>query len=135
MRRFMWLLLTAVPAWAGDYVLIANPNLANANITLSEVRQVFLGIKTELAGKRVEPVLARSGDVHHQFASECLGKSESGLSNYFRMQIFSGKGAMPKTFAMVSEIVDYVSKTPGSIGYVDREADLAGVVLIELKEE
>jgi hypothetical protein len=41
--------------------------------------------------------------------------------------VFTGKGSMPKSFASDAEILKYVAKTPGAIGYVSAGADAAGV--------
>jgi hypothetical protein len=128
-----WLLLNfALPsAFAADYVLIANKSLYGTAITVTDVKQIFLGVKTRLAGKNVEPVLARGGSVHREFAADYLGKTEAGLYNYFRMLIFAGKGSMPTSFATTGEIVGYVSKTTGAVGYVTRNTDLSSVVVLE----
>ena len=124
---FTILLAAAVAARGGDFVVIANASLGEASISTSDLKQIYLGTKTSLDGQRVEPVIAQSGPFHEQFVSACLGKTEAGLRNYFRNLVFSGKGSMPRSFATSAEVVSYVSKTPGAIGYVDRGADLTGV--------
>jgi hypothetical protein len=127
------------PAFAARYVVIANPSLAGIELSAGDVKRIFLGSKTSVHGKRVEPVIARSGAAHDEFVSTCLGKSPAGLRNYFRMLIFSGKGTAPKSFAGAAEIVAYVAKTVGAIGYVSREDAAAGpaltaVTLLALKQ-
>ena len=128
---FLLLLLhSGWPAQAEDYVVIANPSLGGVGIEARDLRQVFLGSKSELEGQPVQPVFARSGTAHQQFASRCLGKSELGLNNYFRMLVFTGKGVLPKSFSTPSEIVDYVARTPGAIGYVPPPTPLSGVIAL-----
>lgn len=132
MRRALVILLcTCARVWASDYVLIANPGLQGISVSYNDMRQVFLGTRSNIAGRRVEPVIARSGEAHKRFASTCLGKTEAGLNNYFRMQVFSGKGVVPRSFSTAAEIVEYVAKAPGAIGYVDADTELAGVVVLE----
>jgi hypothetical protein len=121
----------AFPDTGSGYVLIANKSLAGAAISAEDVKQIFLGAKTSLAGRNVEPVIARYGSIHKEFAANCLGKTEAGLQNYFRMLLFTGKGNLPRSFATTAEIVDYVAKTEGAIGYVSRGADLNGVIVLE----
>ncbi len=118
---------------APGYVVIANPNLAGTKISENDMREIFLGSVTRIGGKPVEPVVARAGDAHKQFVADCLGKTESGLQNYFRTLVFTGKGSPPKSFATVGEIIDYVANTEGAIGYVSLDADLTGVVRLEPK--
>jgi ABC-type phosphate transport system substrate-binding protein len=55
------------------------------------------------------------------------------LQNYFRTLVFTGKGSPPKSFATTDEIIQYVANTEGAIGYVSLDADLRGVVQLELK--
>lgn len=127
------LLATSMAARGGDFIVIANPNLTNTNISVSDLKQIYLGTKTNLSGQRVEPVIAQSGPYHEQFISGCLGKTESGLRNYFRNLVFSGKGSMPRSFASSAELIAYVARTPGAIGYVDSGADLTGVARLTLR--
>ena len=127
------LLATSMAARSADFVVIANPKLADGSISASDLKQIYLGTKTSLNGQSVEPVVAQSGPFHEQFVSACLGKTEAGLKNYFRNLVFSGKGSMPRSFATSAEVVSYVSKTPGAIGYVDSGANLSGVAKLTLR--
>ncbi len=129
------LVLSASPAQtrAAGYVVIAHPSLAGATISGNDMRGIFLGAITRVDGKSVQPVVARSGDAHKLFVADRLGKTESGLQNYFRTLVFTGKGSPPKSFATAAEIIQYVSNTEGAIGYVGLGADLTGVVRLEPK--
>jgi ABC-type phosphate transport system substrate-binding protein len=40
---------------------------------------------------------------------------------------------MPKSFGKDAEVVAYVAKTKGAIGYVSADADTAGVKVLDLK--
>ncbi|MDA0204136.1 MAG: hypothetical protein O3A53_06570 [Acidobacteria bacterium] len=131
----MFLVLGTSPAQtrAASYVVIANPNLADTEVSGSDMRRIFLGAVTRIDGKPVQPVVARSGDAHKQFVADWLGKTESGLQNYFRTLVFTGKGSPPKSFATTVEIIDYIASTEGAIGYVSLDANLTGVVRLEPK--
>lgn len=118
---------------AAGYVVIAHPDLAGTEITVPAMREIFLGAVTRIDGRSVQPVVARSGAAHKQFVAACLGKTESGLQNYFRTLVFTGKGSPPRSFATSAEIVKYVADTEGAIGYVSLDADLTGVVRLEPK--
>ena len=43
-------------------------------------------------------MLAKDGAAHEAFLKD-LGKTESGLSTYYRSLVFTGKGSMPKICA------------------------------------
>ena len=134
--RLITLMLAAgvsITAQYKDLILIANPNLARAEISASDLRQIYLGTKTTVLGRDVEPVVAASGRVHEQFVSACLGKTSAGLRNYFRNLVFTGKGSMPRSFGSSAEMVLYVARTPGAVGYVEAGVDLTGVVKLTLR--
>jgi len=131
----MFLVLSTSPAQTrdGGYIVIANPNLAGTEISGTDMRAIFLGAVTRVGGRSVQPVVARSGAAHKQFVADRLGKTETGLQNYFRTLVFTGKGSPPKSFATSLEIIAYVANTEGAIGYVSVGANLTGVVRLEPK--
>src|SRR3954449_12441565 len=111
--------LTATAAAPGELKLIANNSVAAAGVSADELKAVFLATKSTLAdGSRVEPVLEKGGAAHESFLKEYLGKTDAALQTYYRSLVFTGKGSMPKTLASDAEVVQYVSRTKGAIGYV-----------------
>jgi hypothetical protein len=113
---------------AASVQLVANPSVHASAVSAEDVKNVFLGTKKSLPdGSNVEPVLAESGAAHDAFLKDVLGKSDQALRNYFKTLVFTGKGSMPKSFSSDAEILKYVAKTPGAIGYVSAGADAAGV--------
>ena len=104
-------------------------------MSVDELKNVFLGNTSSLSdGSKVEPVLAESGAAHDEFLKDVVGKSAPALKNHLKTLVFTGKGSMPKSFASEADIVKYVAKTPGAIGYVSagggrgrREEDCAEV--------
>jgi ABC-type phosphate transport system substrate-binding protein len=127
------LLLGMTPAGAADVQVIANSSIAATEISAAEVRDVFLGAKTSVAGGEVEPVLAKGGAAHEAFLKLYVGKSDQGLRNHFKSLVFTGKGAMPKSFATDADVVKYVATTKGAIGYVGAGAETAGVKTLAVK--
>jgi ABC-type phosphate transport system substrate-binding protein len=136
----MWLaaavtsVLTAGIVRGADFQLIANPGITVTELTLDEVKRIYLGTKTSIGGAgRAEPVLAEAGEVHESFLNNCIGKTEAALRNHYKSLMFTGKGGMPKSFASEAELVGYVAKTKGAIGYVASSAAPAGVKRIAVK--
>ena len=126
MNRFIWIIVLMAGALAAQdthrdaqFVVVANPSLQGVKLTSNDLRQIYFGAKTSLNGKRVEPVFVQSGPVHERFVSTCLGKTESGLRNYFRNLVFTGKGSIPKSFVTAAAMLDYIARTPGAIGYAE----------------
>jgi hypothetical protein len=118
---------------AADIKIIANASVGATTISADEMKGVFLSTKTSLSdGSHVVPVLEKSGPAHEAFLKE-LGKTDSALETYYRSLVFTGKASMPKTLGADTEVVAYVAKTKGAIGYVSLDAPSDGVKVLEVK--
>jgi len=140
MRQIQFLLLAAVAAFGlnaaqvPDLKVIANPSVGASTVSADELKGVFLVTKTSLSdGSHVEPVLEKGGATHEAFIKEYLGKSDSALQTYYRSLVFTGKASMPKTLGTDADVVGYVAKTKGAIGYVGSAADTTSVKALEVK--
>jgi len=140
MRLLQFLLLPALgicaaaTASAADIRIIANSSVSASSISSDELKGVFLITKTALSdGNHVEPVIAKGGVAHEAFLKEYLSKTDAALQTYYRSLVFTGKGSMPKTLGSDTEVVAYVAKTKGAIGYVSATATMAGVKTLDVK--
>ena len=127
-------LVAAISAWGAEIKVIANPSVGASSVSADELKGVFLATKTSLSdGSHVEPVLEKGGATHEAFVKEYLGKTDAALQTYYRSLVFTGKASMPKTLGADAEVVAYVAKTKGAIGYVGAGASMAGVKTLEVK--
>jgi ABC-type phosphate transport system substrate-binding protein len=134
MKRLLFLLFLGACAWSADVVIVANPSVKTGSVSVEELKQVFLGTKATLSdGSAVEPVLAQSGSAHEAFLKSYVGKSDPALRNHFKSLVFTGKGSMPKSFGTDAEIVAFVAKTKGAIGYLANVPTAGGVKLLTVK--
>ena len=118
----------AVSAQAADIKVIANPGVGASSVSADDIKGVFLATKSSLGdGSHVEPVLEKGGPVHEAFLKEYIGKTDSALETYYRSLVFTGKASMPKMLGGDAEVVAYVAKTKGAIGYVSAASGTAGV--------
>ena len=132
----LWLSLGAVPRAtdvSGDVKVIANPSVGTSEISTEDLKAVFLAVKTTVAGNQVEPVLAKAGRAHDLFLKEYLGKSDATLITYFRGLVFTGKASMPKVCDSDAEIVAYVAKTKGAVGYIGAGVAAQGTKTLAIK--
>jgi TonB family protein len=112
---------------ADNVKVIANSSVRVDAISAADLRRVFLEERIALAdGSHVEPVLEKGGPVHAAFL-EYLGISEDDLQTYYRTLVFTGKGSMPKELGSDAEVVAYVARTRGAIGYVSSASSVEGV--------
>jgi ABC-type phosphate transport system substrate-binding protein len=136
MRYLQYFLVAAFAfgASGADIKVIANSSVGAASVSAEELKGVFLATKSSLSdGSHVEPVLLKGGAVHEAFLKDYVGKSDSALETYYRSLVFTGKGSMPKAFATDAEVVAYVEKTKGAIGYVASATNTSTAKVLEVK--
>ena len=127
-------LLAAQAVVAADIKIIANSSVGASAVSADELKGVFLATKSSLSdGSHVEPVLEKDGPAHEAFLKEYIGKTDSAFETYYRSLVFTGKASMPKTTPSDADMVAYVAKTKGAIGYVSAGAATACVKTLEVK--
>lgn len=118
----------ALLAQTGSIFVVANSSVSVSTIAHDDVREIFLGTQHSLSnGSRVTPVLLSGGPVHESFLKSYLGKSPEAFRTWWLRMVFTGQGLLPKTFASEADLVDYVGRTRGALGYATR-ASLRGTV-------
>ena len=128
------LLFTSVSVHAADFKVIANDSVKASSVSADELKRVFLLTKNSLEdGSHAEPVLMKGGSAHEAFLREYLGKTDSALQTYYRSLVFTGNASMPKTVGSDAEVVSFVLKTKGAIGYVSASAIAPGAKTLEVK--
>ncbi|WP_419656176.1 hypothetical protein [Desulfosarcina variabilis] len=119
---------------AADVRVIASPNAPVDTMDQKMIKRVFLGKKTTWSdGRPIEVVILTSGDVHKAFLKIFVKKIPSQFSAFWRKQIFSGKGAEPKSFSTESELVAYVARRELAVGYVSSSTDVTSVKVVNEK--
>jgi len=132
----VFILFAARGATARDVKIVANPEVKVDSISTSELKSVFLAERQSLRdGSHAEPVFQQGGPAHQAFLREYLGKSDGALQDYYGGLVFTGKASMPKSFRSDAEVVAYVARTRGAIGYVSPAASAEGVrILVVISE-
>ena len=128
-------LIASIHGLAGDAKIVANASVRADSITPAELRSVFLQDRRSLNdGSHVEPVLAKGGTVHEAFLRQYVGKSDDDLRTYYRTLVFTGTGTMPKFLDSDADIVRYVARNKGAIGYVSGDCPTPGVKVLALAQ-
>lgn len=112
-----------------DVVLICNKTVAQDNLETRDIQQIYLGRKTRWSdNQKIQFVTMKEGSAHSEFLSDYISKTPSQYSVFWKKMIFTGQGKPPLAFDTPEEVVEYVSQTPGAIGYVP-----AGIPIGEVK--
>jgi ABC-type phosphate transport system substrate-binding protein len=109
----------AVEVFAANFVVIANKDVPLDSLSKAELRAIFLGEKVKWDNRKyIKIAFLDEGDVNKEFLQGVVGKTPSQYDNHWQKMVFSGKGAMPQSFAEMSKVVDYVATHPGAVGFV-----------------
>jgi ABC-type phosphate transport system substrate-binding protein len=135
---FAFLLLGAATVLANhaqaQAIVIANPSVKSADISKSDLKDVFTGAASSLKdGSHVTPVLLKAGAVNDEFLSAYVGKPDATFKASWRSLVFSGQASMPKTVDSEAAMVEYVASNPGAIGYISKGTPHEGVKVLEVK--
>jgi ABC-type phosphate transport system substrate-binding protein len=125
-----------IAASAQDIVLIANKGVSVSQVTEAQVRDIFTGVRSRFGdGSRAVPVVLKGGPVHEVFLRKHVGESPDEFRVRWRKAVFTGQGAMLKEFGSEADLLQYVSATPGAIGYVSRVLDGGAVKVLAISSE
>lgn len=127
------ILVLAGSVAAQDVVIIANKSLPLSQMSSAEMREIFLGTRSRFGdGSRAVPVVLKGGPVHEVFLHKHIGDTPDEFRVRWRKLVFTGQGSMIRELTSESALIEYISATPGAIGYVSRLADGAPVKVISV---
>lgn len=123
--------LRATHAHAADdgLAVIAHPGLKG--LDAETIRRAYSGRAVELDGQALRPVNLPSGSpLRPRFLKAVLQQDDEAYIAYWTVRRYIGKGVPPAELRSSAEVLDYVARTPGAIGYVDPSDLKAGVAVV-----
>lgn len=110
-------------AMADDIIVIGNRSVPASQLSPKEIKKIYLGKKKNWSnGLKVVFVKLGKGDVSTKFLKELVKKNPSMYSKYWKKKMFTGSGTPPIVFEKEKDLVAYVAKTKGSVGYVSSKS-------------
>jgi ABC-type phosphate transport system substrate-binding protein len=127
----------AVPAVASSqgFKIVTDETNAVTTISKKELSDIFLRkAKTWSNGQPVLPVdLAATSATRNGFSRVILGRDANAIKSYWQRQIFSGRGVPPPELDSDEQVLAYIRKNPGAVGYVSSDAEIgSGVKVLEI---
>lgn len=115
--------------------VIAHPDAPVAEVDRKFLADVFLKKITRWPdGTPVRPVdLTEDAEARRAFSDEVVARSVLAVKSYWQQSIFSGRDVPPPELEGDDAVVEFVRRTPGSIGYVSRSADVSRVRVLAVK--
>ena len=120
-------------AWAGDVVLVANQTVPVTTLSKQDVKNIFLKKKKNVGGVTIKLAVLKDDKITKQFLKSYVGKTPSQFSSYYKKLVFTGKGRPPKSMSSEAEMIAYVVRTSGAMGYVGVNAVTNQVKTIDVK--
>lgn len=121
-------------ASAQSYKIIVNNSNSVSSLSKKEVSDLFMKKSTKWpSGVAVTPVdLVANSSVREAFSSNVHNKAVSAIRNYWQQAAFSGAATAPPEKSNDNEVIEYVKRNPGAIGYISSGASADGVKTISI---
>ena len=146
MRRalLVWFVLSTLAATsaasfadvpATGYRVVVHPSNGASALDRRFVEDAFLKrIKTWPGGEPLRPVdLTPSSGARARFSQSVLRRSLTAVRAYWQQRIFAGRDVPPPTLPHDAQVIAYVSRHVGAIGYVDENTPLGGARIVVIK--
>jgi ABC-type phosphate transport system substrate-binding protein len=114
----LFLFVSSGAALPAEIFVLANKDVPDKALERESIERIYLGKKSQWSdGTRIVPVVLKSGATHTAFVKKFLDRDASQFSTYWKQAVFTGRGMPPKAFETEAELIEFVSETPGAIGY------------------
>lgn len=127
------LLLAGAAPWAdansGEILVIAHPGLPRVDATT--LQRLYTGRAIEIDANPVTVINAPAGSpVRARFLASFVQMDEERYRAYWTVRRHVGKGAPPREINGAAELIDFVMRSPGAVGYIDGAASRPGLNVI-----
>jgi ABC-type phosphate transport system substrate-binding protein len=120
------LLALAVPCRGADeFTVIVHPSVAGASARRPDLAAVFLRQATKWGNGVAAVPVDQSGAsaVRRAFSDSVLGMPAAQVVQYWQKQMFAGNPLRPPAVkGSDEEVISFVAKTEGAVGYVSKAA-------------
>jgi ABC-type phosphate transport system substrate-binding protein len=120
---------------ASAYQIIVNPNNPSNGADREFLADAFLKKITMWSnGETIRPVdLAPNSPARRQFTQDVLHRTVAEVKVYWQQRIFAGRDLPPPEFDTDDDVVKYVLKYDGALGYISGNADLKGTRVLAVR--
>lgn len=116
--------LAASAAQAEELLVVVHAQAPVDRLTDAQLRQVYLGESSFWGSVKIHPAVLRvPPDVYAAFMGAVAGISPGGYEAYWIRKVFREGGMPPRPFDSAADILAYVARTPGGLGFI-RRSDL-----------
>ena len=126
---------TAAGQQGPGYRVIVNPANRATELDRQFLTDAFLKkITTWLDGEVIHPAdLAPDSPVRRAFTHDVMNRSVEAVKGYWQQRIFSGRDVPPPEFETDDEVVRFVLKHEGGVGYVSTSAKIGDCRVVTVR--
>jgi ABC-type phosphate transport system substrate-binding protein len=119
----------------GWYRVIVNPASPMDELDRRFLAEAFLKKSTRWPNDElIRPVDLNPGSaVRRAFSDDVVKKSVSAVKSYWQQMVFSGRGVPPPEMDSEDEVVAFVLKNRGAVGYVSATTNVLGAKILPLR--
>ena len=123
---------TRAASGADGFRIIMNPDNPVRSLDRRFLADVYLKKATRWpSDEAIRPVdLGPGSPIRRAFSDDVLNRSVSAIKSYWQQMVFSGRGVPPPELDSDGEVVRFVLKNRGAVGYVSGGADVAGAKIV-----
>jgi ABC-type phosphate transport system substrate-binding protein len=121
-------------AYAQEAVFVVNPGVTETSITPEDAKAILLGNKArwESSGN-IKLIVQTESALNEKVIRDFTQRTPDQFDKYWKKLLFTGKAVMPIQAKTDAEVIDFVSKTPGAMGYAAKESVTDKVKVITIK--
>lgn len=120
--------------WAAFHVIV-NPDNATSAIERKFLAEAFLKKVTRWPDDElIRPVdLESSAAARRAFSDDVLKRSVAAVKSYWQQMVFSGGGVPPLELDNEGDVVKFVLRNRGAVGYVSGGVNLQGAKIVTVR--
>jgi len=119
-----------------SFKVVGNSDSTPVTMSKRDLARIFLKRESSWPSGRTAVPVDQIGNnaLRESFAERVLDRSLVSVESYWQAQVFSGKESPPKGLRSDTEVIAFVSKMPGAVGYVSANAPTEGVTVISISD-
>jgi ABC-type phosphate transport system substrate-binding protein len=120
--------------YAQEAVFVVNPGVTETSITTEDAKAILLGNKArwESSGN-IKLIVQTDSALNEKVIRDFTQRTPDQFDKYWKKLLFTGKAVMPIQAKTDAEVIDFVSKTPGAMGYAAKESVTDKVKVLAVK--
>jgi len=120
--------------FTGNMLIICNKGVPDTSLSRKDVRDIYIGKKIQWNdNSKIIFVTLKDAKIHEAFLKDYVGKTPFQYTSFWRNQLYTGKGSLPKAFENEKELAEYVANTGGAVGYVSAGFDAGSLKIMPVE--